>query len=153
LTTARSFRSSVATADELVAHGGIRRTPEAAREIISSHFSEDLTPYERIEELREIGARKAEAEGVAYQLEHERKIMLARLANEFAAAHSKHPLSEAKLDRMARADPRYQDHIKGLAVAIEKREHMRSEYWAVKSLLEWDKSAVAHLNALAKLEG
>ena len=139
--------------DQYVAQGAIRRTPELAREIISSHFSEDITPYERIEELREIGAKKAEAEGVAYELEHQRKIILSRLANEFATAHSKQPLSEAKLDLMARGDARYENHIKGLAVAIENREKWRSEYWAVKSLLEWDKSAIAHLNALSKLEG
>jgi hypothetical protein len=138
--------------DQLLASGVQRRTPEAAREIISSHFAGDTAPYERIEELRAIGAKKAEAEGVAYQLEHERKIILARLANEYAQAHSKHPLSEAKLDRLSRADSRYQDHIKGLAVAIENREKWRSEYWAIKSLLEWDKAAIAHLNALSKLE-
>ena len=138
--------------DALLASGVSRRTPEAARELISSHFAGDTTPYERIEELRQIGAKKAIAEGVAYQLEHERKIVLARLANEFATAHSKQPLSEAKLDRLSRADSRYQDHIKGLAVAIENRERWRSEYWAIKSLLEWDKAAISHLNALSKLE-
>ena len=138
--------------EEYLAQGAIRRTPEHAREIISSHFQGDITPYERIEELREIGAKKAEAEGVAYELDHQRKIVLSRLANEFATAHSKQPLSEAKLDRMARADPRYEAHIKALSVAIDNRERWRSEYWAVKSLLEWDKSAIAHLNALSKLE-
>lgn len=135
-----------------MASGVSRRTPEAARELISSHFAGDSTPYERIEELRQIGAKKAEAEGVAYQLEHERKIVLARLANEFATAHAKQPLSEAKLDRLSRADSRYLNHVKGLAVAIENRERYRSEYWAVKSLLEWDKAAISHLNALSKLE-
>ena len=138
--------------DELLASGVLRRIPEAARELISSHFAGDTTPYERIEELRQIGAKKAEAEGVAYQLEHERKIILARLAGEFAMTHAKHQISEAKLDRMARADPRYQSHITGLGVAIENRERCRSEYWAIKSLLEWDKAAIAHLNALSKLE-
>lgn len=138
--------------DALLASGVSRRTPEAARELISSHFAGGTTPYERIEELRQIGAKKAEAEGVSYQLEHERKIVLARLANEYATAHSKHPLSEAKLDRLSRADHRYQNHIEGLAVAIENREKWRSEYWAIKSLLEWDKAAIAHLNALSKLE-
>lgn len=110
-------------------------------------------PYARIEELREAGERKARASGVAYQLERERKSILARLASEYARTHADENLSEAKLDRLARADDRYQTHIKGTAAAIEEKERANSEYWAIRSLLEWDKTAVAHLNALSRLEG
>ena len=138
--------------EELLAKRVQRRTPESARELLRSNFAGESDPWEKIESLREIGKEKAKWEGVSFQLEHERKIMLATIANEIATAHAKEPLSEAKLDRMARADARYGNHIKGLSEAIRKREYCKSEYWAVKSDLEWDRAAIAHLNALSKLE-
>ena len=136
--------------DELRGNSRRPRTQDDARELLASNFSSD--PYKQIEELRGIGARKARAEGVAYRLEHERKIILARIANEIATVHAKEKLSEAKLDRMARADSRYQIHIEGLGAAVEERELARSEYWAIKSLLEFDRASIAHLNALSRLE-
>lgn len=138
---------------ELRARGATSRTDHtagSARELLATHVGSD--PYERIEELRQIGHRKAEAEGVAYQLEHERKSLLARLATEYARTHSDKSMSEAKLERLARADERYAAHIKGTAVAIENRERANSEYWAIRSELEWDRAAIAHLNALSRLE-
>lgn len=135
---------------ELLRDGAKVRGLDDARELLASNF--DTDPYEKIEELREIGIRKARAEGMWYQLEHERKIVLARIANEIATVHAKEKLSEAKLDRMARADPRYQVHIEGLSAAVEERELTRSEYWAIKSLLEFDRASIAHLNALSRLE-
>ncbi len=127
-----------------------QRTADDARELLASNF--DTDPYEKIEELREIGIRKAKAEAIAYQMEHERKIVIARLCNEYATAHAKESLSEAKLDRMARGDARYQAHITELSGAIKERELTRSEYWAIKSLLEFDRASIAHLNALSRLE-
>lgn len=123
---------------------------EGARDLLRATLGSD--PWSKIEELREIGARKAEAEGVAYQLERERKHLLARLASEYAIAHAKENMSEAKLDRFARADPRYVTHVKGTAEAIHRKELAQSEYWAVRSELEWDKAAVAHYNALTRLD-
>lgn len=125
-------------------------TGEDARELLAASIGSD--PYERIEELRQLGERKAEASGVAYQMERERKPMLARIATEYARLHADEDLSEAKLERLARADERYRNHIEGTAAAIKERELANSEYWAVRSLLEWDKTAVAHLNALSRLE-
>lgn len=121
----------------------------SARELVASHLGSD--PWERIERMREAGRAKAEAEGVAYQMERERKALLARLASEFQE-RAKGKLSEAKAERLARADDRYQKHIKGTAVAIEKREAAQSEYWAIRSELEWDRASLAHLNAMSKLE-
>ena len=139
---------------EELLRSGVRdvRTPDAVRELLSANFPPDQGPYELVEQLREVGKRKARTEGVAYQLEHERPIILSRLATEFSLAHNKENLSEAKLERMARADSRYGDHIKRTAKALEERDLMRSEYWAIKSLLEWDRTSVAHLNALSRLE-
>ena len=136
--------------EQLLRGGAIPRTPDDARELLASHF--DVDPYKLVEQLGEIGKRKARAEGVAYELEHGRPIMLSRLATEFSLAHSKENISEAKLERMARADSRYGEHIKRTARALEEREMARSEYWAVKALLEWDRASVAHLNALSRLE-
>ena len=126
--------------EQLRASGAQVVTPEAARELISSHF--DVSPYEQIETMRQTGHRKAIAEGRTVQLEHQRHIMLATVANELAVAHSKEKLSEAKLDRMARADPRYQAHIAGLGAAVEERDHARSEYAAQRATLEWDRAAI-----------
>lgn len=121
----------------------------SARELLSSHLGAD--PWERIETMREAGDRKAEAEGLAYQMEKERKALLARLASEYQG-RAKGDLSEARAERLARADDRYQDHIEGTAAAMEKKERAQSEYWAIRSELEWDRAAVAHLNAMSKLE-
>ncbi len=125
-------------------------TSVSARDLLTANF--EVSPYDHIEELRKIGERKARTEGVAYQLDQERKIVLSRIANEIAVAHATENLSEAKLDRMSRADTRYEHHIRRLAVAIENREAARSDYWAVKSLLEWDRASIAHLNSLASLD-
>ena len=137
--------------EQLRASGARVITPEAARELIGSHF--DVSPYEQIETMRQTGHRKAIAEGRVVQLEHQRHIVLATVQNELATVHAKAKLSEAKLDRMARADQRYQTHIAGLGAAVEERDIARSEYAAQRATLEWDRAAIAHLNALSRLEG
>ena len=126
----------------------IIHTPQSARELLVAAVGSD--PYATIEELERLGRNKAEAEGVAYQLEKETKSVLARIASDYAGDRTEN-LSEAKLERLARADQRYLDHIKGVAVAIERRELANSEYWAIKSELEWDRAALAHLNAMSRL--
>tara|TARA_R110000737_G_scaffold76542_1_gene107237 strand:+ start:911 stop:1339 length:429 start_codon:yes stop_codon:yes gene_type:complete len=125
-------------------------TPNSAREVLSASIGSD--PYVRLQELSRLGQLLAEREGVAYQLEKETKPLLATLATEYAVAHAKSNLSEAKLDRMAKADQRYLNHIKGTAEAIRQREQTKNEFWAIKSELEWDRTAIAHLNSLTRLE-
>ena len=137
--------------EQLRASGAQVITPEAARELIGSHF--DVSPYEQIEVMRQTGHRKAIAEGRVGQLEHQRHIMLATIANEYAVTHSKEKLSEAKLDRLSRADQRYLAHVTGLGAAVEERDHARSEYAAQRATLEWDRAAIAHLTALSRLAG
>ena len=137
--------------EQLRASGAQVVSPEAARELISSHF--DVSPYEHIETMRQTGRRKATAEGRCVQLEHQRHIMLATIANELGSLHAKEKVSEAKLDRLSRADPRYQAHVAGLGAAVEERDIARSEYAAQRATLEWDRAAVAHLNALSRLDG
>jgi len=129
---------------------GTNGVPGVVRELIDSNYT--TSPYANIEKLEVIGRKKAEAEGVAFQMDHERKILLARIGSEISTINASQNLSEAKLDRLSRADPRYANHIKGMAVAIENRERLRSDYWAVKSELEWDAHALHHYNTLSKLE-
>lgn len=136
--------------EDLRRGGAIEHTPRGARELLVGSLGAD--PYERIEKIREAGERKARATGVAYQMEHERHAILARIASEVSRANAGKNLSEAKLDRIARADPRYQRHLEGTAAAIEERELSESEYWSLRSLEEWDARAVAHLNAMSRLE-
>ena len=124
--------------------------PNTAREVLSASIGSD--PYVRLQELGRLGQVLAEREGVAYQLDKETKPLLASIASEYASAHAKSNLSEAKLDRMAKADQRYIDHIRGTAEAIRQREQTKNEFWAIKSELEWDRTAIAPLNSLTRLE-
>jgi hypothetical protein len=126
------------------------RTATTAQEAMLASVGSD--PYERIEDLRQAGKRKAQAEGVVYEMEHHRKILLSRIASELAVAHAAKNMSEAKLERMALGDPRYEAHIKGTAAAVEEKELAVSEYYAIKSMLEWDGHVLFHANALARLE-
>lgn len=123
--------------------------PESARELLSIHLG--ANPYDGIEKLRAVGEQKAQAEGVAYQMEKEREVVLARIATELSNVHADKVLSEAKLDRLARADPRYVAHLKATAAAIEKRELANSDYWAIKSELEWDQESIRHANHMSRL--
>ena len=124
--------------------------PEAARDLLSSHF--EVSPYERIETMRQAGERKAKAEGVCTQLEHQRHIVLATVQNELATVHAKERLAEAKRERLARASTPYRTHIDGLSAAVEERDRARAEYAAAKAVLDWDRAAVAHLNKLLELD-
>ena len=121
---------------------------QTARTVMADSLGSD--PYERLEELRKLGAEKAEAEGVAYQLQEERKAVLSRIASEYAEKHPK--ASEAALTRMARADERYHKHLKGTGAAIEKRDRLKAEYWALSSELEWDRASLAHLNRMVEMD-
>lgn len=126
-----------------------RQREDTALQRLAATLGED--PFVTIEELRQAGRRKATAEGVAYRMEHERKVLLARVANEIAVTHAKEALSEAKIDRLARADERYMTLIKGLEAAVEERELANSEYWALRAHLEWLRAAISHDNVLARL--
>lgn len=128
----------------------IEHAPGSARELLAVHVGQD--PYEQIDELRKLGDEKAKWSGVVYQMEHGRKALLSRLATEYARTHSDKNLSEAKLDRLAHADDRYKDHLEATRQAIEKKERAESDYWAARSLMEWDRHAIAHLNVLSRLE-
>lgn len=124
--------------------------PGSARETLVASLGAD--PYDGIELLRKAGERKARAEGVAYELDHQRHIVLSQIMNELAVVHAKEKMAEAKLDRMARADPRYAAHVKRTAEAMAEKERAISEYFAIKSELEWDGHSLFHINALSRLD-
>ena len=129
---------------------GAALTPDSARELLSIHLG--ANPYDGVEKLRAIGEQKAQAEGVAYQMEKEREVVLARIANELANIYADEKMSEAKLDRLARADPRYGAHLKATAEAIEKRELANSDYWGIVAELKWDEESMRHSNAMSRLD-
>ena len=127
-----------------------RQHPEnSARETLCASLGAD--PYGRLAELGALGERKAKAAGVAYHMDHMRKVVLAHIAGELAQVHAKEGLSEAKLERMARADDRYRQHIEGAAAALEESEQAQAEYWRLRAELTWDEKAIAHYNAMSKL--
>ena len=123
---------------------------QTARTVLEDSPGHD--PFEALERLREAGRRKAKASAIAYKMDHERKVVLARIASELSQAHASQGMSEAKLERMARADPRYLQHIESTAYAIRDKEQAESDYWSIRAALEWDERAVSHLNALTRLE-
>jgi len=126
-----------------------RANERSARELMTASLGAD--PYERLAELEALGQRKARAAGQAYHMEHMRKVVLAHVAGEIATVHAKEGLSEAKLERMARADDRYRQHIEGAAAAVEESELAQAEYWRLRSELTWDEKSIAHYNAMSKL--
>jgi hypothetical protein len=125
-------------------------TPEGARETVRATVEAD--PWETLEDLRVAGERKAKAEAVASHLDAMRKVVLSRIANELAHVHGNAKLSEAKLERLAHSDPRYEEHLKGLAAAKEEAENASAAFWAIRADLEWQEHTLIHSMSLAKLQ-
>ena len=123
-----------------------------ARDVLRVNLGAD--PYERIEMLRQAGARRASAAGRLVQMERLREVILAKLRMEYERGFAAEgtTVSEEKLKRLALADERYRKHVNGLAAATEEKELAEVEYWALRAELEWDRAAIAHLNAVARLE-
>lgn len=129
-----------------------RKHPErSARELLAASIGSD--PYGRLDELDRLGKAKAEAAGRAYHMEHMRKVVLSHVAGQIAEIHAKENLSEAKLERLARADDRYRAHLEGTAAAIEASELAQAQYWRLRAEMLWDEKAIAHLNKTIELGG
>lgn len=127
--------------------------PGSARELLSASLGAEVDdPWQRIEELREAGKRKARAKGMVTQLEHERKIVLADVRNRLAQIHAQDSVTEARLERLARGSDDYKAIVKSLGHWTSELAEAESEYWAMRSELEWDRAAIAHLNAMSRLE-
>tara|TARA_R110002020_G_scaffold288673_1_gene504163 strand:- start:973 stop:1398 length:426 start_codon:yes stop_codon:yes gene_type:complete len=127
-----------------------KHSPHSARELLVGSLGSD--PYETLQELNEVGKELAKLEGIVFNLQQSLKPKLAVIASELAVLHRKENLSESKLDRLAKADKRYQDHIVLTAEAISTKETARNRFWHLRSLLDWDRASISHLNAVSKLE-
>lgn len=123
---------------------------EGARENVRATVEAD--PWATLEELRVAGQRKARAEAQASHLENMRKVVLSRCCAEIAEAHSGKTMSEAKLERLGRAHPRYEEHLRGLAAAVEEREQALAEYFRIRGELDWMDRTLMHSMSLAKLQ-
>ena len=134
----------MATFREMSARSAINGAREAVRATV------EADPWAALEELREAGKRKARADGVAVQMDKMRKVILSRISGELAQVHKN--LSEAKLERMARADQRYETHVNGLCQAIEEKEAASADYWRIQAELTWMEKTLAHANAMSRLE-
>ena len=80
---------------------------------------DDLLEF-KIEKLREIGLRHAEANHKLALLENGRKILLAKLMKEKQLNKTGKELPVNAQEREARSDERYQNHITSLGIAIEE---------------------------------
>ena len=75
----------------------------------------------KLEKLREIGIKHAEAKRKFSIMDHGRKILLAKLMKEKQLNSTTGKMDSVNAqEREARADQRYQDHIEGLGIAIEE---------------------------------
>jgi hypothetical protein len=123
-----------------------------ARDLVQAQLGSD--PYQLIEQIREAGKRWAAAIGVESELDHRRKIVLAQISSAYAdqiEARGERVV-ESAVERLARADEQYHKHIRKWAAAQVELKIAESEYWALRSELEWDRAAIAHYNALARIE-
>jgi len=83
-------------------------------------MSEEITE-QHMHKLRELGKSHAKARGEVTLLDHSRKILLAKLMKEHMINSNTGKLdSVSSQEREARADPRYEKHIKALAIAVQK---------------------------------
>ena len=142
--------------EELRQHGARSRTDapvptEDAKGLLVATLG-GVDPWAKLEELKQAGERRARASGIAYQLEEQRKIVLAKKASDIANLNARENLSEAKLERLARASDAYQDHVNGTAEAIAEEKRTEAEYWRIRADLDWCAKAIAHWNAVSRLE-
>jgi len=94
-------------------------------------MSEDVLE-QKMEELRKLGEDHAKAKGQLSLLDNNRKILLATLMKDHMISSNTGKLESVNAqEREARADPKYQNHIKALAIAIEN-----------ESKLNWEKKLV-----------
>lgn len=140
--------SAVGRTEQLREQGARERN---ARDLLVASLDGD-DPFQRLHELEVAGERKAEAEALLYYMEHERKALLSRISSEIASSRRVESLAENKLERLARADPRYENHLQGMKEARYNAERASAEYWRIRSHLEWLEKTIAHVNAMSRLD-
>ena len=90
-------------------------------------MSEEITE-QHMHILRSLGKEHGKAKGKLTLLDHNRKILLSTIMREKMINSNTGKLdSVASQDREARSDTRYVDHIKALAIAVEKESELAWE--------------------------
>ena len=90
-------------------------------------MSEEITE-QHMHKLRELGKDHAKAKGQMTLLDHGRKILLAELMKEHMINSNTGKLdSVASQEREGRCDPRYEEHIKALAQAVQNEAELSYE--------------------------
>ena len=83
---------------------------------------------QQIHKLRELGKKYSKAKGQVTLLDHSRKILLAKLMKEHMINSNTGKLdSVASQEREARSDPRYEEHIKAFAIAVQNEAELSYE--------------------------
>ncbi len=96
-----------------------------------SDFTFDDVLEFKLDQLREIGIKHAEAKKNLTILEHGRNILLSRLMKEYQLNSNGKFNSAVAQEREARSDPRYEQHITSLGEAVR-----------IESELNWQKKIV-----------
>ena len=90
-------------------------------------MSEEITE-QHMHKLRELGKDHTKAKGQMTLLDHGRKILLAELMKEHMINSNTGKLdSVASQEREGRCDPRYEEHIKALAQAVQNEAELSYE--------------------------
>ena len=101
--------------------------------------------------LRGLGKDHAKAKGQLSLLDHNRKILLSTLMKEKMINSNTGKMDSVNAqEREARADQRYIDHIKALAIAIEKESELAWEKEIVRINFETWKTKVINQMREAK---
>ena len=113
-------------------------------------MSEEITE-QHMHKLRELGKKYAKAKAELSFLDHNRKILLAKLMKEHQINSNTGKMDSVNAqEREARADQRYIDHIKALAIAIEKESELAWEKEIVRINFETWKTKVINQMREAK---
>ena len=95
-------------------------------------MSEEITE-QHMHKLRELGKKYAKAKAELSFLDHNRKILLARLRKEPQINSNTGKMDSVNAqEREARADQRYSDHIKALSVAVQNEAELSFEITIVR---------------------
>ena len=113
-------------------------------------MSEEITE-QHMHILRGLGKAHAKAKGQLSLLDHNRKILLSTLMKEKMINSNTGKMDSVNAqEREARADQRYIDHIKALAIAIEKESELAWEKEIVRINFETWKTKVINQMREAK---
>jgi len=113
-------------------------------------MSEEITE-QHMHILRGLGKDHAKAKGQLSLLDHNRKILLSTLMKEKMINSNTGKMDSVNAqEREARADQRYIDHIKALAIAIEKESELAWEKEIVRINFETWKTKTINMMKEAK---